>query len=132
MNPGSTALTIPTAGLYRNLDGTMVTTNLILQPFTSVVLKDLAATVNAIKKKQTTYSDIYLYPNPAADKIYVQESAVTNHAVVQIFNLLGVELYHAAYNGGAITIPAQWTNGMYIFQISNDQGVSETRFILNR
>jgi len=132
MNPSSSSIILPTAGKFRNLDGTIVNTNLTLQPFTSIVLKDLSARITSIKKKIQDRTDIIVFPNPATDKIFIQQGTLTSQASVKILDIRGVELYNSVYSEGGISIPGQWANGMYvlIYSIGDNQSIS--KFVISR
>jgi len=133
INDSGTPLTLSTAGNYRNLDGTIVATNLVLQPYTSVVLKDLSAKVMAIQKKSLANAEIHVFPNPASDKLFLQGSdAFSNQGTIRISDIRGVEMYNAPYNGQEISIPAQWVNGMYLLVYDTAEGQYVTRFVLNK
>ncbi len=132
VNNSNAPLTLSTAGNYRNLSGTVVTTNITLQPFTSVVLKDLSAISASVHNKIKTTANVQVYPNPASNRLFIGTDFLSTQATVRIFDLLGEEIYHGLYNASGINLPAQWANGMYILQFTDGDTSSETRFVLNR
>ncbi len=131
VNPSNTPLTLTTANMYRNLDGTIVIDNITLQPFTSVVLKDFSVP-NGIRMKKSSSIDIQLFPNPASDKLSIHCEPTIQPSDVRIFNLLGEELYQASYSQDPILLARQWSNGIYILQLSGDNETVTARFVLNR
>jgi parallel beta-helix repeat protein len=133
-NPSSSPLTISTAGKYRTLDGTVLSSDTVLPPFTSMVLKDIAARVNptGIMKSRSAGQTINIFPNPATDKFSVRESIAGITSEIMIRNIQGTELYHAPYSGGEIMLPAEWSNGVYMVIIQNDNGQSVSRLVICR
>lgn len=133
INASAAVITLQTASNYRNLDGTVVSNNIVLQPYTSVVLKDLSAISTSIRKQNNAVLNVMVFPNPASNKLFINVVGITNQSTVKIFDLQGKEVYSALYDDEAgISIPAQWTNGIYLLQLSNDKGEATKRFVLNR
>lgn len=132
VNPSSFPLTLQTASKYKNLDGTAVTNNIVLEPFTSIVLKDLTAISTGVRKVNRSSLNLNVFPNPVSNQISIYMDGLNNQSTIRIFDLLGEELYNALYSSPEITIPAQWINGMYLLQVSDDEGEITGRFVLNR
>jgi hypothetical protein len=121
---------LASANNYRNLDGTIVTNNIILQPYTSVVLKNVSITTGVYTKAKASI-EIKLFPNPASDKLYIAADDLLSKPMIHIFNLLGEELYYAPYSE-YIQLPEEWANGLYLLELSNENGSAIKRFALTR
>jgi parallel beta-helix repeat protein len=132
VNASPLPVTLPTAAAYKNLNGTIITTDITLQPYTSVVLKDLAAVSTPVKKKTKAQLNLQLFPNPVSNQLSLRLETTSIPATLKIFNVTGEELYQASYDGNAIQIPAEWVNGLYLLQFSNDEYETTARFILQR
>jgi parallel beta-helix repeat protein len=130
VNKTNTPLTLASANNYRNLDGTIVTNNIILQPYTSVVLKNVSITTGVSTKAKASI-EIKLFPNPASDKLYIAADDLLSKPMIHIFNLLGEELYYAPYSE-YIQLPEEWANGLYLLELSNENGSAIKRFALTR
>ena len=132
VNTFSVPITLSTAAACKNLDGTIVATDITLQPYTSVVLKDLAAVPTTVKQKSKTELNLRLFPNPVSNQLSLMLDTPSIPATLKIFNVAGEELYQASYDGNTVQIPAEWVNGIYLFQLSNDAYETTVRFILQR
>jgi parallel beta-helix repeat protein len=130
VNNTNVPLILASANNYRNLDGTIVRNNIVLQPYTSVVLKDLSINTSVSTKIKSSI-EIKLFPNPASDKLYIVADDILSKPMIHIFNLLGEELYDAPYSE-YIQLPEEWANGLYLLKFSNENGSAIKRFALRR
>jgi len=132
VNTSASPLTLATASNYKNLDGTIVMNNITLQPYTSIVLKDLAAISTSIRNRSKSSLEMQVFPNPSSDNISIRSINAASQSTVKIIDLLGNELYNEVYSGGEIKLPVHWANGIYLIQLSDDKGEKTSRFVLNR
>lgn len=131
-NPSASPRTISVAGKYRTLDGTLVSSDMVLDPYTSIVLKSISAKVNSIRKPLTN-KPLTLFPNPATQTLFIQNTFTSNSTEVHILDIRGQELYQGAYIPGTlIDLPASWANGMYILILKNGDEQFSSRFSICR
>lgn len=63
-------------------------------------------------------SEIKVYPNPAAEHIFV--SGLTGTSSVQIFSISGAKVFETTINGDQM-IPINFKSGMYFVKVSSDE-----------
>jgi len=71
-----------------------------------------------------------IYPNPSNTEINLMLPESVKKASVQIFNILGKEIYSSAEYNSPINI-SNWANGIYLIKVSDTQGFQTKRFVKN-
>ncbi len=90
---------------------------------------ELSTTIMHYKNRIKT-KELAIYPNPASDKIYIQEYYGEN-LLFSIFNVQGVNVKKGILNIKAIDI-AGLKPGMYVIKINDKQKVYHGRFLIER
>src|SRR5690606_8774682 len=70
-------------------------------------------------------NSVKLYPNPATDHIYI--NGLAQFSQLRIYDYLGQEVYTQELGqvSSLIIDLSQWSNGLYILKLSNNEGDSE-------
>jgi len=71
---------------------------------------------------------INIYPNPATDFVYIDE---TKNCNVEIIDLAGVLVLNTKINSNKINV-STLSNGIYILKVTNNKSVFTTKLIINR
>lgn len=67
-------------------------------------------------------------PNPARSRLLLKLPDGLNKVRVEIFDVLGKEIYNNAYTEAPINI-SDWSKGVYMVRVSSDKAVHTKRFI---
>ena len=72
-----------------------------------------------------TSSDIIVYPNPVADKVYVSQGRTAT-----VYNMLGAKVYEQTSQEGTLVIDMDsFSSGTYIFKVQTENGVITKKVI---
>ncbi|HTB06944.1 MAG TPA: GH25 family lysozyme [Bacteroidia bacterium] len=78
--------------------------------------------------------DVKVYPNPTKGSFNIElSSAQTEKAQVEIFDILGQQVYHALINSGVTSINLNAKPGMYLYRIMTETGdklISQGKLII--
>jgi len=122
-NPSFSPLTIPAAGKYRDLNGKILTQNITLAPFSSIVLKNLnTLTATGVIQSNSISSPLMVYPNPITTSFHL--SGITNAGALEIsiIDQMGREIFNkTVVQNEPITFPANSPNGIYFVKIISAQ-----------
>jgi len=123
-NPSSSSYTISSAGKYRDINGSILSQDVTLAPFTSVVLKSLTAIPTGVISSKTA-SAASVYPNPSSGSFTLVTSKTISSVVA--VNSLGQQVYQKANTSvSLIQLGNSWTTGMYLIQLNYADGSQET------
>lgn len=106
-------------------DGTLLL-NITGSSFTSEANAMLSVTMVGIDEVES--ESVVVYPNPASD--WVRIAGSDNIQMVEIYNLQGQKVSSTAGNVHEISVNGL-SNGLYIFRITTDKGVSSVRVAVN-
>ena len=134
-NPSLTPKTILAAGVYRDLTGTLLTANVVLAPFSSVVLKKtnnpqarLVATTGVTNPNAEGVLSVY--PNPVTSSFQLSGITYTGPLTISISDQLGREVYSkTGTQYDTITMPPNSPEGVYLVKISSPQYTQMTKII---
>lgn len=88
-------------------------------------------TLRTVKEK--VLQTLVVYPNPAKDQLFLQQSALTEQdAVITITDIRGSAVATARYQNGAATDISNLTPGIYYITVTQAGQVQQTRFIKTR
>jgi hypothetical protein len=90
-------------------------------------------TATGINQLSVNNNSIKLYPNPNNGNFILRMQNVTQKSQLQIFNVLGEEIYSATLN--STTTPINLSShvaGLYLYRVLDEQGdpVSEGKFVI--
>ncbi len=106
-------------------DGTLLL-NITGSSFTSEANAMLSVTMVGIDEVES--ESVVVYPNPASDRVRIVGS--DDIQMVEIYNLQGQKVSSTAGNVHEISVNGL-SNGLYIFRITTDKGVSSVRVAVN-
>jgi Outer membrane protein Omp28. len=106
-------------------DGTLLL-NITGSSFTSEANAMLSVTMVGIDEVES--ESVVVYPNPASDRVRIAGS--DDIQMVEIYNLQGQKVSSTAGNVHEISVNGL-SNGLYIFRITTDKGVSSVRVAVN-
>lgn len=96
-----------------------------LDPVNYFYLTGLQNTPTSVNDVVNENSEVMVYPNPVADKVFVNQGNG-----VAVYNILGAKVYEATAEEGTLEINmSQFTPGTYIFQIQTENGVINRKVI---
>lgn len=74
------------------------------------------------------FANFLTYPNPASDVLNIQTEAGIKQ--IEVLNLLGQTIYNETVADEKLTLNiSDWTNGVYVIRIKNDDGIATQKFI---
>lgn len=132
VNPTFSTLPLSVAGNYRHLNGSLVASDTVLAPFTSMVLKSASIIPTDISKDDIASAKavLLLFPNPVKDSFSILQ--MESQGELSIYDLKGIEMYKKRYKGENIFVPSQWQNGLYTVVFRTDKTSTSFKLILNR
>ena len=76
----------------------------------------------------TTMQKVQVYPNPASNKLRLQQVEKVTH--VAIFNQMGQLVFQTETlaDNNEVTIPEQLADGLYVLVVQTPQGLAQTKF----
>ncbi|MBE9468509.1 MAG: T9SS type A sorting domain-containing protein [Bacteroidetes bacterium] len=120
--------------IFYNLNGNWYNSSfkgsLMIRP---VLGNPIKITTTDIKKIQSIYSDIQLYPNPVKNKLFLRtNSQDINNLNVVIFNNIGKLVYSGKINNGYIDVN-NYNPGIYFIRINDKNSfIANKKFIVVR
>ena len=78
------------------------------------------------------FGGIKIYPNPAGDKLTIDNGQLTigNIVVFEIYNVLGENVYSDVFNSKQKTVNCkQFSAGIYLIEVSNGDKVFRAKFV---
>ncbi|TSJ42498.1 T9SS type A sorting domain-containing protein [Fluviicola chungangensis] len=92
--------------------------------------KEKVATLNVAEKNQLIMG---IFPNPAADIVTVMVDSKSN-ATVKVMNMTGQVVFENAAGSGTLEVmtlsTATFTNGVYLFEVSNGTATTTQRLVV--
>ena len=79
-------------------------------------------------------NDVKLFPNPTKETLYIKNSGHQNINVVQIYNILGTEVYRTKNSNSSNILKldvSQYARGMYLIKLSSDYGSTTKKLVVN-
>ena len=121
-NPSFAPLTILSARNYRDLSGNIVTENITLAPFSSVVLKSLNATpVTGVVRPTANNTTLTIYPNPVNSSFQVSGFSASGNLTISVANQLGQLVYQKTISANEnIYLPESLPAGIYIVKLTSE------------
>lgn len=82
--------------------------------------------------EKNAFSEEYkIYPNPFADQLTIESVGVHLNTQVEVINIKGQVVYETTtlLNGKTVLNTADWSKGIYIIRLTNEQGVGTYKLV---
>lgn len=91
---------------------------------------DTCGNADGISESSIIENEIYLYPNPSEDYITIENTALSNDALISIYNIEGELLLCHPMKQASIKLDVSaLQSGVYIAEVITEKGVARKKFI---
>lgn len=129
-NQSNIPKTLAVADQYHTVLGTLITKDVVLPAYGSIVLKKKDSFINSIRTETGSTNSWHLFPNPITDKLFLQKPS--KETTLTISDLNGIELFSGIYQEEGFQIPSHWPQGLYILHVREAEKQAVYKFILQR
>jgi hypothetical protein len=85
-----------------------------------------------VRDRITLLDDLWIWPNPARDKLTLQLEETTTSGLLTVFNAQGKALYQQDWNGNEYELSVDaWARGIYWVRLQDPKGVRVKRLVLH-